>query len=708
VKVKAGSWLKRAALANAAIAAFSCPAATLAQIAPHPVLIEDGTLAGAIAAIARQTGAEIVSIEPGIGLVPVSRQRLDPAAPRALRQLLRGTGWQAVRVGPTAFRIVVLARRTTNAPAPPNPAPASDNSADGITVIADKFPTRIADYPGSVVRLPAEGGAMPETLTRLTDLSKRAPVVFSTAFGSGRDKLFLRGIADSSFNGASQPTTGIYLDDAPISFGSPNPNLRLYDIASVEVLEGPQGTLYGGGSIGGVIRVTPRPVDLAHAGGWGMAEGSIAASAEPGWKVAAAINLPIVSDRLGLRVVGYDEREGGYIDDPGIGANINQVNIIGTRAALASRLGDGLTLDLGGLYQQTRANDAQYVDGTGPLARSSRLSQPYGSEMTLGRASLRKQWDDGLELASVVAVGHRNSTDRFDATLAGPGAALMAYDIQRSSSMLSNETRLSRTTRSGLSWVIGINLERESDGQSRALGPVASADADPPVLDEVTNVTKSGSLFVQGRVPLAARLEATLGLRYTIARTDSEPARGRIVSFIRGETARHADPTVALLWRATPRVALFARFQTSYRNGGVTGARGVGKVSDFTPDTIVMAETGIRLRPSGSYGLTVTGALSGARWRNIIAELITMRGTPITSNIGDARVLALEGTAEWTHASGLGLGGSFLYSANRISGDLARAGRILAAIERHGPLCRPLGAWTGAAARSQPGRLCRC
>lgn len=166
---------------------------------------------------------------------------------------------------------------------------------------------------------------------------------------TGATSSFIRGIADSSFNGASQPTTAIYVDDAPVSLGSPNPNLRLHDIAALEVLEGLQGTLYGAGSIGGVIRVVPRPVNLGEIEGMATAEAQVLGS-EAGWKLGGALNLPVLPGSAGLRLVGYSERSPGYIDDPHRGDGINQVDVAGARAAFALDLAGGFRLDASILY----------------------------------------------------------------------------------------------------------------------------------------------------------------------------------------------------------------------------------------------------------------------------------------------------------------------------------------------------------------------
>lgn len=688
-----GCFRQGALLASALVALAAQP--VLARGPAAEIRIAQGTIASAIGEIARQSGAEIVTIEPGLARQPVAAQSLRGDAARALRQLLRGTDFRAVRIGGNSFRIERRPRR----PAPerrarPLPLPAEPDAGEAI-VVPGKFPTPLHDYPGSVgiVRL-SGAGTFTSNRTDIEDVARRTPILAGTAFGDGRDKVFVRGIADSSFNGASQPTTSIYLGDALIGFGSPNPNVKLYDIASVEVLEGPQGTLFGSGSIGGVVRIIPNPVVLDHTSASALAGLELTQGGEPGWKAAGTLNLPLVTDKVGLRLVGYDERSGGYIDDPVLGGNLNRVDVAGGRLALAAEFGNGFSLDLGGLYQSTRARDSQYADATGPLRRSSTIAEPYSSQLALARISLRKAWDGGLVLTSVASAGHRNAFDRFDATVGRP--ATTAFDVQRSSTMVSSETRFSRTTASGLTWVAGLALEYSEDGQSRALG--IPDDTNP--LDEVTNITRSGSLFAQGRFELFRDFQGTLGVRYTMARTDSQPARGGTTSFIKGAIDRHFDPTIALLWRATSRLSLYGRFQTGYRNGGVTVARGVGKVADFKSDAIVMGEVGFRLLPPGSHGLTLSGAVSTAKWRNVLAELVSPRGVAVTSNIGDARITTVEANADWNSASGWSLGASLLYTQNQLVGDLTMQSsprnRLLPIVPRFSATARAGYSWTGA------------
>ena len=92
-------------------------------------------------------------------------------------------------------------------------------------------------------------------------MAGQTPILQTTALGAGRNKLFIRGIADSSFNGATESTASLYLDDVQIAFAGPDPGLKLYDIGEIEIAEGPQGALHGSWSIGGIVRLISIPVN---------------------------------------------------------------------------------------------------------------------------------------------------------------------------------------------------------------------------------------------------------------------------------------------------------------------------------------------------------------------------------------------------------------------------------------------------------------
>ncbi len=93
------------------------------------------------------------------------------------------------------------------------------------------------------------------------DLSALVAGMTVTNLGSGRNKILLRGMSDGAFTGLTQSTVGVYLNRVPLTYSAPDPDLKLVDIDRVEILRGPQGTLYGTGPIGGVLRIVPRAPD---------------------------------------------------------------------------------------------------------------------------------------------------------------------------------------------------------------------------------------------------------------------------------------------------------------------------------------------------------------------------------------------------------------------------------------------------------------
>lgn len=666
------------------------------------IVVERGSLAQAITAIARATGAEIVSTEPGLAAQAARRVVVNGSAWQALRELLENTPYEAERISSGSYRVVLRRNRPNGLRAADrrkvvaSVAPLVDESE---IVVSGKFPTGLASYPGSVSLVQLDGNNPAITPpTDLGELSRQLPILSGTALGEGRDKVFVRGVADSSFNGASQPTTSIYFDDALIGFGSPSPNLKLYDFDSVEVLEGPQGTLFGSGSMGGVIRINPTPVNLISLSG--KVSGSLTSTSGGalGWGVASALNIPVVRTTVGIRAVAYDQREGGYIDDTSGRTSINRVEVAGGRLALTLALAGDFQVDASGIWQSTTAADTQYADEPGRLARTASFPQPYSSTLLFGRVSLRKGWESGVTVTSVMSIGSRTSFDRFDATGTRPVA--VAYDVARSSTVAGIETRIAGAAASPIHWVAGISLEYVRDGQSRAFG--IPDDTNP--LDEVTNITSSASLFGQARFPLMTNLEITLGARFTISRTDSRPARGGTSSFIKGDLAERGEPTVALLWRGSPTFSAYGRFQTGYRNGGVTVARGVGRVANFEPDTITMGEVGVRKTPTNRKGLSLSGAVSVAHWSNVLAELLSARGVAISTNVGNARILTVEGTAEWQSGKGWDAGGAFLFASNGLTGDLtlqtSPSNRVLPDVPHLSISCFAQYGW-GASARSR-------
>lgn len=652
--------------------ALALPVAGRAQAigaaAPGRIVLAPARLDFALRELARQGGITVVATDPRLG--EVRTRALTTGAPpaRALAQLLRGTGYRAIAIDAVSFRIVG-SPRPPSASRPPPAAPPPVGRTGDIIVTASKQGTELARYPGSVSVI-GRGVALPNGSIDLSDVAGQTPILQTTALGPGRNKLFIRGIADSSFNGATESTASLYLDEVQIAFAGPDPGLKLYDIGEVEIAEGPQGALHGSGAIGGIVRLTSNPVSLTRDGGrieWGGAlTGGGAASND----VAAVANKVLLANTLGVRLVGYHAVDGGYIDNLRTGArNINRVLTSGLRGTLAWNVGGGWHADLGGGTQSIVSRDAQYVLGEDVLASRSAIAQPFWSDMRFGRLLLSKHWASGLQFVSASGLVKGASFEQFDASTILPRGS---YQLNSGKTLFSHESRVSRRLPGGGSWVVGINFVSDQSVMGRSL---TLRQGVRPVIG-VTNVTRSGAVFGEATQPVTGRLWLTLGGRVTAARVDGEPSiTPRSRNFVRGRSTTRVDPTFGFSWALGGDWTAFGRYQSGFRTGGLAVAAGVGRVANFEADSIQMVEAGLRHVRRGATGLSASVSLSHARWKAIQADLLNRSGQPVTSNIGDARVDALEGWIEWVPQRDWHLTAAMFVTDNEVTGSTAALSR---------------------------------
>ncbi|MDP9064771.1 MAG: TonB-dependent receptor [Pseudomonadota bacterium] len=236
-------------------------------------------------------------------------------------------------------------------------APAADTGeSEGIqeiTVTAQRRTENMQDVPISIQALTAE------TLTQLNvttfdDFVKFVPNVTTASSGPGQSSIFMRGLSVGITGQQGTGTTGpipnvaVYLDEQSVALPGRNLDVYAADIERIEVLEGPQGTLFGSGAEAGVLRYITNKPKLDVTEGAANAAYSYTAHGDPNSSVDAMINLPIIPDTLAIRGVVYSENRGGYINnvpatftrastDEGFGgapvptnsASINNTNLVG-------------------------------------------------------------------------------------------------------------------------------------------------------------------------------------------------------------------------------------------------------------------------------------------------------------------------------------------------------------------------------------------
>jgi outer membrane receptor protein involved in Fe transport len=308
---------------------------------------------------------------------------------RAIFAILGTAGAAATALGPRAMAADTTAGGTTSV------------GLEEVVVTAQRRTENLQDVP---ITIQATSGAQLQQLniTTVNELLKYTPNVSFSGNGPGTGNIFMRGLSSGGSGNQSQSTTApfpnvaLYLDDQSMQFPARNNDVYLVDMERVEVLEGPQGTLYGGGSQAGAIRYITNKPDLNKTSGnvnvgIGSTEGG-----GPNSNANVTFNLPLIDGKLALRATIFTDRRGGYIDNiPGIiqvpavttgtsppqrpasaiatnagitGQNMNTVNYMGARLSLAWAINDNWDLLLQHNTQNFEADGyfADYPIGPNP------------------------------------------------------------------------------------------------------------------------------------------------------------------------------------------------------------------------------------------------------------------------------------------------------------------------------------------------------
>lgn len=593
---------------------------------PVRIDIPSGDLGAALVALSRQSGLSV-----GIaGLLPQHKTRaikatIEPSA--ALERLLRGSGLKAVGTASGLWRLEPIVRDRPKGDVAPLVI-----GGEEIVVTGTKRDETLAGIPIaiSIIR--------PGIADRLTggrgvhDAIATAEGAFATNLGPGRDRIFLRGVADSAFNGPTQSTVSLYLDDARVSYATPDPDLRLVDIDHVELLRGPQGTLYGTGALGGIVRIVPGKPDLVDWSGQVAIEGNRVSHGGVGGAGEAMINAPIISGRLGLRAVGYVERSGGWVDDSGRGdRDVNSVRRYGGRVSLRWRFAEDWTADVGLVTQWINAADSQYA--TRGLTRNTGLAEPHDNDFLAATATIKGIIRD-LDFVSTSAFVTHEVGSVYDAGAAASARGLslpLGFSDERELTLKTQEWRLSDPS-AGRPWVAGVavlSAENRSRGSFMPLsGPEIS------VLS-LQNDAFEAAIFGEASQPVTGSVTATVGLRAFVSRVDNEQS---------GQARRRArksglSPSGTLSWKGADGTLVWLRYANAIRPGGINPSGDPG-LKDFQSDNLKSIELGWRLKAWDR--LRLNGSLFGLRWANVQSDSIGLDGLVRTINAGNADNIGLE------------------------------------------------------------------
>ncbi|MFV3073741.1 TonB-dependent receptor [Niveispirillum fermenti] len=575
-----------------------------------------------------------------------------------------------------------------------------------IIVTAQKRLENLQTVPASVSVL--SGAQMAKSSPGgLADYAAYLPGFSVTSAGTpGQVTIALRGI--SAVGQAA--TVGTYIDDTPLGSSSNYAratsfalDLFPYDIQQVEVLRGPQGTLYGASTMGGLLKYVTRQPDLnktevrfgAEMSGTDKAGGA-------NWGVRGQVNIPLVEDRLAIQASAFRQENAGYIDNPMTGArNTNPVDQEGARIAALWRPAETVTVRLSALFQKVDALNnsvAAYDPVTdrplgGRLDSRYRMDQSFDKDLSFYSGTL--DWDlDWANLTSATSYSKAETVQGQDASLVygdlfpmftggavAPGLA--PFELGLDLEKWTQEVRLTSPSGQGFEWMLGGFYTWEDSVQAQLLNATDINGNPVPGLDPMAIVSipsryEEVAVFGNATVALTDRFDVTAGLRWARNEQDYQQITDGALVGGAAEMVGASSENV-LTFMVSPRLrvnddlTLYTRVASSYRPGGPNVAL-PGLPPSVDADTLISYEGGVKSTLLDGR-LLANAAVFLIDWKDIQIAA-SNGGIGYLENGGKARSAGLEFETVLLPGDGWRLGFNGAYTDAFFKGDVPSVGAL--------------------------------
>jgi outer membrane receptor protein involved in Fe transport len=629
---------------------------------------------------------------------------------------------------------LTLLYSTSIAAAPPADPDAEGQQLEEVIVTATKRSESIMVVPVSISAVTAEDidrlGAK-----NLEDLSRTVPALVVQQQDEQNDKHFsIRGIGSQS----DASTVAVYVDDTPVTFGNFSPDLKLFDVERIEVLRGPQGTLFGSSSMGGAVRYVSRQPRFDEYSGDLKVEGGKISGGSESYEAQGAAGGPIVADRHAFRASAFTRRDGGYINlvDENSGAvtrhDINTVDSYGGRFALSGKLTDRVELAFSTILQKQEWDylptffSGRGVTTTIPLAPEQRVDRTnvfHNDRVVLPSLTLKADLGFADLSANSSYVNRRVDLQAdfsyfVQAALGIPdgGPSLVVTDQEkRVFKAYIEEVRLASKPDAGpLEWLVGA-YHSSTKEPSQQLDPSNLGDLIPPLaplllengglfVQHTTVRRKQQAAFGEASYTVAEKLKLTAGLRLTRLNIDIDRAadglfNGGFSTVDINSKEKPVTPKFSASYFLSPRAMVYATAAKGFREGGpnapvplglpqcVAALAALGLTdapSSFRSDSVWSYEVGAKGRSSDGR-MRMTAAAYYIDWSGI-QQTINLSGGcgfDYTDNIGQASSKGAEAEAYWRPLDNLSLNLNVAYTDAKLTKDLITgadtAGPIVAA-----------------------------
>lgn len=492
-------------------------------------------------------------------------------------------------------------------------------SVEDIIVTATRRAERLQDVPVSITSLSQED-LNERGIVNYDGLATATPGVVLNRASANFNNFTARGIATNGYGANLQSTVAIYLDELPISSNGNSTILdpTLYDVERIEFLRGPQGTLFGSGSLAGALRILTHDPDPTRFDASALVDLGVMNQGGLRQRYNAMVNVPLIRDQLALRVVGFSRHEEGWIDNAGTGIeDANTLVQYGGRAILQWEPTDRFSARLMYSREISNPHDASLTNPTrGEYVRFTDRPDLFQSDMANYNATLEYQFD-GARLTS--STTYSDYAGLFYVDLAGTYAQLFpfALDADAGDKTFVQELRLVSDAGERFDWSIGgfyFRKRRDVDYNYRSTPEFLTARGITGLPDEY--YMRFGSHFVSHEVAAFGQMTyrfnpdlwVTGGLRYgtTDAQGFTEPGgyssdyltlaffglSGPVtIAPIPEATGVKAEESglsyrLSLSWRPTPAVTTYAAVSTGFRPPIVNAQAGVASTLD--PSDIVI------------------------------------------------------------------------------------------------------------------------
>lgn len=488
----------------------------------------------------------------------------------------------------------------------------SPNILEEVVVTAQKREQSILDIPFAISAF-GEAEIKARGATDIKDLQYLIPGLSITNNQPGQDRVQIRGASAGS--GIGLPTVGRYLDEVSVSSDASQRalDIPLLDIGRVEVLRGPQGTLYGAGSIGGTIKFISNSPDLEKTSGSLSLGFSSVDDGGNGSKFSGVVNLPLIEGKLAIRIAASTEDIAGWIDNTEMDkSDVNEAQRDFVRTKLLYKPSETFNASVMWMhydFEQDNNNHELSESGFNLLNVDNRGATDGRKASTPFATPTSDEWDllnlvlnFEIENADIISsTGYLDRKINFMSETVNaffPPGFYGSFQIEdRETEIFSQEIRMNSNWENPLNYTVGAFYRKTDTSQTQTLSYPAVFGYPPQVVTGTAPVdSESWAVFGELSYDFSDRLTASFGLRYF--EEDQEPS----IFLLRGPAPMDMSPEdqsfdavtsrLNLLWAVSESASVYATISQGFRSGGINGFG--SSIPSFDPEEAMLFEIGGR------------------------------------------------------------------------------------------------------------------